>query len=122
MSALLRRAAAALLLAAAAALPARAEITITPVTSPGGLSAWLYEDHTIPMVTLESSFLGGAALFRFRVGDKLGTGEPLVGLFQSRLRLRDLAGGARCPHLSAGRGLSAVRAGRAHQTRFMRSP
>ena len=63
MSALFRRAAAALLLAAAAAAsPARAEITIIPVTSPGGLRAWLYEDHTIPMVTVESSFLGGAAL------------------------------------------------------------
>lgn len=60
MSALFRCAAAAVFLAAA--LPARAEIAITPVTSPGGLTAWLYEDHTIPMITLESSFVGGAAL------------------------------------------------------------
>jgi zinc protease len=61
MSILFRYATAALLLAAAA-LPARAEIRITPVTSPGGLTAWLYEDHSIPIITLESSFLGGAAL------------------------------------------------------------
>lgn len=49
-------------LLATGAVPARAEITITPVTSPGGLSAWLYEEHTIPMITIESSFQGGAAL------------------------------------------------------------
>ncbi|TPE52186.1 M16 family metallopeptidase [Amaricoccus solimangrovi] len=50
------------LLIAGAGLPARAAITITPVTSPGGLHAWLYEDHTIPMVTLQASFQGGASL------------------------------------------------------------
>jgi zinc protease len=45
-----------------AGLPARAEIEITPVTSPGGITAWLYEDHTIPIVTLEASFRGGASV------------------------------------------------------------
>lgn len=62
MTALPRAAAAlvgALLLVAA---PARAQIDIVPVTSPGGITAWLYEDHTIPIVTLEGSFRGGAAL------------------------------------------------------------
>jgi zinc protease len=44
------------------ALPARAQIEITPVTSPGGITAWLYEDHSIPIVTLEASFRGGASL------------------------------------------------------------
>ena len=48
--------------ACALSLPAWAAITITPVTSPGGFHAWLYEDHTIPMITLRSSFQGGAAL------------------------------------------------------------
>lgn len=46
-------------LALAAALPARA-IEIVPVTSPGGITAWLVEDHTIPIVTIEASFRGGA--------------------------------------------------------------
>ena len=41
---------------------ARAEIEIVPVTSPGGIEAWLYEDHTIPILTIEASFLGGPAL------------------------------------------------------------
>lgn len=63
MNALSRRlAAACLVLALPAAVPAQAAITITPVTSPGGLHAWLYEDHTLPMITVESSFMGGAAL------------------------------------------------------------
>jgi zinc protease len=53
---------AALAILLVAALPARATIEITPVTSPGGISAWLYEDHTIPIVTLEASFRGGAVL------------------------------------------------------------
>lgn len=53
---------AALFLSLAAALPARAAIEIVPVTSPGGITAWLYEDHTIPIVTIEASFRGGAAL------------------------------------------------------------
>jgi zinc protease len=46
--------------AASAAPAARAEIDITPVTSPGGISAWLSEDHSIPIITLEASFEGGA--------------------------------------------------------------
>ncbi|CAN5666120.1 pitrilysin family protein [soil metagenome] len=60
----------------ALALPARAEpfgaepaqvepragIEIVPVTSEGGITAWLVEDHTIPIVTLEGSFRGGASL------------------------------------------------------------
>lgn len=57
-----RRAVAVLLALAAIALPARAEIEIVPVTSPGGIAAWLYEDHSIPMLTIEASFLGGGAL------------------------------------------------------------
>lgn len=53
---------ASLLLVCAAALPARAEIEIVPVTSPGGITAWLYEEHTIPMLNIEVSFQGGAVL------------------------------------------------------------
>ena len=47
---------------AAGASSARAEINIVPVTSPGGIEAWLYEDHTIPILTIDASFLGGPAL------------------------------------------------------------
>lgn len=59
MSRLFRLATVALLLAA---MPARAEIAITPVTSPGGITAWLYEDHSIPILTIDASFQGGAVL------------------------------------------------------------
>jgi zinc protease len=44
------------------ALPARAELTIRPVTSPGGISAWLVEAHDIPFVALEIRFVGGTSL------------------------------------------------------------
>lgn len=44
-----------------AALPARA-IDIQEVTSPGGLTAWLVEDHSIPFVALTIAFRGGASM------------------------------------------------------------
>lgn len=44
------------------AAPVRAQIEIVPVTSPGGVTAWLYPEDSIPIVTIEASFKGGAAL------------------------------------------------------------
>ncbi len=44
-----------------AALPAHA-IDIQEVTSPGGLNAWLVEEHSIPFTALELRFRGGASL------------------------------------------------------------
>lgn len=44
------------------ALPARAEVDIQEVTSPGGIDAWLVEEHSIPFVALELRFRGGASL------------------------------------------------------------
>ena len=49
-------------LALFAALPARATVDIVPETSPGGITAWLVEDHSIPFVSLEIRFRGGASL------------------------------------------------------------
>ena len=46
---------------ALAALPARA-IDIQETTSPGGIDAWLVEDHSIPFVALSILFRGGASL------------------------------------------------------------
>lgn len=34
---------------------------IQKVTSPGGITAWLVEDHTIPLVAMDFSFTGGSA-------------------------------------------------------------
>lgn len=45
-----------------AGLPAWAYVDIQEVTSPGGTTAWLVENHQIPFVALEIRFKGGAAL------------------------------------------------------------
>jgi len=44
------------------ASPVRAEIAIQEVTSPGGIKAWLVEDHNIPFMALELRFRGGTSL------------------------------------------------------------
>jgi zinc protease len=44
------------------ALPARASVDIKEVTSPGGIEAWLVEEHSIPFIALELRFKGGASL------------------------------------------------------------
>ncbi|MBN2630480.1 MAG: insulinase family protein [Rhodobacteraceae bacterium] len=44
------------------ALPARAEIAIQTITSPGGITAWLVEEPEIPFTALEIRFRGGTSL------------------------------------------------------------
>jgi zinc protease len=44
----------------AAATPARA-VEVQRVVSPGGIEAWLMEDHTLPIIALSFSLPGGAA-------------------------------------------------------------
>jgi len=34
---------------------------IKQVTSPGGITAWLVEDHTLPVVSMQLGFIGGSA-------------------------------------------------------------
>lgn len=51
-----------LALAIVVATPARAEVDIQEVTSPGGITAWLVEEHSIPFTALEIRFRGGSAL------------------------------------------------------------
>lgn len=43
-----------------AVAPARA-FTIQEVKSPGGITAWLVEDHTVPLIAMNFSFAGGTA-------------------------------------------------------------
>jgi zinc protease len=45
-----------------AALPAVAAVDVQQVTSPGGIKAWLVEEHSIPFTALEIRFRGGSAL------------------------------------------------------------
>ena len=55
------------------ALPLRAEIAIQEVTSPGGIKAWLVEEHGIPFTALEIRFQGGTATdFIERKGERVG--------------------------------------------------
>lgn len=42
------------------AFPLRAEVDITPVTTPSGFEAWLVEERSIPFISLELIFAGGA--------------------------------------------------------------
>ncbi|MDH5797199.1 MAG: insulinase family protein, partial [Paracoccaceae bacterium] len=42
--------------------PAAAAIEVQEVTSPGGIKAWLVEEHSIPFTALEIRFRGGSAL------------------------------------------------------------
>ena len=51
-------------LAVCLTLPARAEVKITEVVSPGGITAWLVQEPSIPFMALELRFRGGASLER----------------------------------------------------------
>lgn len=51
-----------LLIALLLAVPAAAEVKIKQVVSPGGITAWLVEDHSIPFTALELRFRGGTSL------------------------------------------------------------
>jgi zinc protease len=80
----------------AVTLPQTAEaVNIQEVTSPGGITAWLVEDYTVPIVTTNFAFRGGAAQ---DPEDKTGLANMMSGLldegageldsaaFQTRLR------------------------------------
>lgn len=42
--------------------PSRAAVEIQEVTSPGGITAWLVEEHSIPFAAIEFRFQGGTSL------------------------------------------------------------
>jgi len=48
--------------AIALAMPARAAMDVQEVTSPGGVKAWLIEDHSMPLIAVGVGFHGGSAL------------------------------------------------------------
>ena len=62
-----------------APLAAKAEILISEVSTPGGISAWLVEDNSIPFVALEIRFRGGASL---DPPGKRGATHMMVGLLE----------------------------------------
>ena len=69
----------AIVLTVLAALPARAEVDIQEVTSPGGITAWLVEEHSIPFVALDVRFRGGASL---DAPEKRGAINLMTGLLE----------------------------------------
>jgi len=95
------RSLAAALVALALALTAgtaAAAMKIVPVTSPGGIKAWLVEERAIPMIALKLNFRGGASL---DPDGKEGLSNLLAGLLDEgagpydaaafQQRLQDLA-------------------------------
>jgi zinc protease len=81
-----RLAALAAALLATFALPAAAEMKITEVVSPGGITAWLVEDHNIPFTALEIQFRGGTAL---DAPDKRGAVNLMTALLEEGAGDRD---------------------------------
>ena len=82
---------AASLVACFMALPALAGIKIQEVTSPGGITAWLVEDHAIPFSALELRFRGGTSL---DAPGKRGAVYMMTGLLEEGsgdLRAQDYA-------------------------------
>jgi zinc protease len=61
------------------ALPADAEIDIQEITSPGGVTAWLVEDDSIPFVAIDIWFEGGAVL---DPADAAGSTHLMMGLLE----------------------------------------
>lgn len=59
--------------------PLWAEIDIAEIETPGGIDAWLVEEHSIPFVALELRFQGGASL---DLPGKRGATNLMVGLLE----------------------------------------
>ena len=62
----------------APAIPAWAEVAIQEVTSDKGITAWLVEDYSVPIVTIRFSFQGGNTQ---DPPGKEGLSELMTGLF-----------------------------------------
>lgn len=61
-----------------AIVPARAAVDIQEVTSDGGVTAWLVEDYTVPLISVRFAFRGGTT--QDPVG-KEGASTLMTGLF-----------------------------------------
>lgn len=72
-----------------AALPARAQMDIQVVTSPGGITAWLVEEPAFPFIAMRIAFKGGTAL---DTPDKQGATNLMMGLLEEGTGDLDAAG------------------------------
>ncbi len=83
---------ASMVLAFAVALPAYAETKIEEVVSPGGITAWLVQEPSIPFTALELRFRGGASL---DAPGKRGAINLMTGLLEEGAGDLDARGFAR---------------------------
>ena len=60
------------------AAPARAAVDVVRVVSPGGIEAWLVENHANPILSMTMAFRGGAAIID--QATRPGAGELLAGM------------------------------------------
>ena len=81
-----------LFVALIAALPTQAEVKIQEVVSPGGITAWLVEEPSIPFMALELRFRGGGSLDRT---GKRGALNLMTGLLEEGAGELDSRGFAR---------------------------
>ncbi len=63
-------------------------VEVQEVISPGGINAWLAEDHTIPLMALEIIFVGGSST---DPEDKLGSAYLMTGLLDEGAGQMDAA-------------------------------
>ncbi|WP_339772910.1 pitrilysin family protein [uncultured Pseudosulfitobacter sp.] len=82
----------ALMMTVVLALPARAEVEITEVVSPGGITAWLVQEPSIPFTAMELRFRGGASL---DAPGKRGATNLMTGLLEEGAGDLDARGFAR---------------------------
>ena len=85
----------AVLWSAAIAWPAHA-VTVEKVTSPGGVTAWLVQDHSNPLLAMEVAFAGGSAVetksgLANMMASLLDEGAGSLGSQQFQGRLEDLS-------------------------------
>lgn len=92
-----------------AAQPLRAATEIVEVTSSTGITAWLVEEHSIPMVAITAHFQGGAVL---DPDDKLGAANLMTALLEEGAGDYDSQGfAARAEELALRAGFSGGRDG-----------
>lgn len=82
----------AIVVAVSVALPVRAEVKIEEVVSPGGITAWLVQEPSIPFMALELRFRGGASL---DAPGKRGAINLMTGLLEEGAGDLDARGFAR---------------------------
>jgi len=81
-------------------IKAAAAVEVQEVTSPGGINAWLVEEHAIPFVAIEIRFRGGSVL---DLPGRRGATNLMVGLLEEGTDALDARGFAQAREALAAR-------------------